>query len=47
MSAGQFVAEEIDPLLEKISRQGLASLSRRERRLLDQAREKMLAERAS
>ena len=47
MSAGQFVAEEIDPLLEKISREGMMSLSRRERRLLDQAREKMLSENAS
>jgi membrane associated rhomboid family serine protease len=42
MTADQFVAEQIDPLLEKISRCGLASLSRRERRLLQQAREKML-----
>ena len=43
ISADQFVAEEIDPLLEKISQRGLASLSRRERRLLEQAREKMLS----
>jgi membrane associated rhomboid family serine protease len=47
MSADQFVAEEIDPLLEKISREGLAGLTRRERRLLEQAREKMLSENAS
>jgi len=44
MSAGQFIAEEIDPLLEKISERGLASLSRRERQLLARAREKMLAQ---
>ena len=44
MSADQFVAQEIDPLLEKISRRGLASLSRRERRLLEQAREKILSQ---
>ena len=44
LSADQFVAEEIDPLLEKISRRGLASLSRRERRLLEQARKKMLSQ---
>src|SRR6266550_8303955 len=44
MTPDQFVAEEIDPLLEKISRCGLASLSRRERRLLEQAREKMLSQ---
>jgi membrane associated rhomboid family serine protease len=43
MSAGRFVTEQVDPLLEKISAQGLASLTRRERRLLAQAREKMLA----
>jgi membrane associated rhomboid family serine protease len=47
LSADQFVAEEIDPLLEKISRQGLASLSRRERRLLEQARQKMLSEKGA
>src|SRR6478735_9128082 len=46
ISADQFVAEEIDPLLEKISQRGLASLSRRERRLLEQAREKMLSKNA-
>jgi membrane associated rhomboid family serine protease len=43
MSAGRFVTEQVDPLLEKISAQGLARLTRRERRLLAQAREKMLA----
>ena len=41
MSAEEFIAEEIDPLLEKISHSGLASLSRRERRTLALAREKM------
>lgn len=44
MNSERFVAEQIDPLLEKIARCGLASLSRREHRLLEQAREKMLAE---
>lgn len=44
MTSDQFVAEQIDPLLEKISQQGLESLTRRERRLLAQAREKMLLE---
>jgi membrane associated rhomboid family serine protease len=43
MSAGRFVTEQVDPLLEKISARGFASLTRRERRLLAQAREKMLA----
>jgi hypothetical protein len=34
---------EIDPILEKISREGMRSLSRSERRLLDQGREKFIA----
>ena len=42
MDAEQFIAEEIDPLLEKISRAGVASLTRAERRILAQAREKIL-----
>jgi membrane associated rhomboid family serine protease len=42
MDAGQFIAEEIDPLLEKISRVGVNSLTRAERRVLAQAREKLL-----
>jgi membrane associated rhomboid family serine protease len=41
MSLDEFIAEEIDPVLEKISRSGLGSLTRRERRALAQAREKM------
>src|SRR6267143_2022537 len=39
MDAEQFIAEEIDPLLEKISRAGVTSLTRAERRILAQARE--------
>lgn len=46
MSADQFVSEEIDPLLEKISRQGLTSLSRSERRKLAKAGER-IAERSN
>jgi membrane associated rhomboid family serine protease len=42
MDAEQFIAEEIDPLLEKISRKGLKSLTRAERRVLAKAREKIL-----
>ena len=45
MNAEQFIAEEVDPLLEKISREGIASLTRAERRVLARAREK-LAEQA-
>jgi hypothetical protein len=45
MNAEQFIAEEVDPLLEKISREGMQSLTRSERRILAKAREK-LAEKA-
>jgi membrane associated rhomboid family serine protease len=41
MDAEQFIAEEVDPLLEKISREGLQSLSRKERRTLARGREKL------
>lgn len=41
MSLDEFIAEEIDPVLEKISRKGFGSLTRRERRSLAEAREKM------
>jgi membrane associated rhomboid family serine protease len=43
MPAEQFIAEEVDPLLEKISREGIDSLTRSERRILAQAREKLVA----
>jgi len=43
MSPEEFIAEKIDPLLEKISRNGLASLTWGERRTLAQARAKMVA----
>ena len=41
ISAGQFIAEEVDPLLDKIAREGMQSLSRNERRTLARAREKL------
>ena len=41
LSAEEFMAEEIDPLLDKISRDGLGSLTRAERRKLAQARDKI------
>jgi membrane associated rhomboid family serine protease len=41
MSAEQFITEEIDPLLDKISRNGLNSLTRGERHMLARAREKI------
>ncbi|CAN5472505.1 hypothetical protein BH20VER3_BH20VER3_06360 [soil metagenome] len=41
MSFDEFIVLEIDPVLEKISRSGLQSLTRRERRTLAQVRDKM------
>lgn len=45
MEPAEFIQAEVDPLLEKISRTGLASLTRAERRLLEQAREKLSSRR--
>jgi membrane associated rhomboid family serine protease len=42
MSIAQLMSEEIDPLLEKISRYGIDSLTRAERRNLTRARERMV-----
>jgi membrane associated rhomboid family serine protease len=42
MSVQELIAQEIDPLLEKIGRCGLSELSRRERRELLRARAKLL-----
>lgn len=41
MTRTEFIEAEIDPLLEKISRKGMQSLTRAERRLLASAREKI------
>lgn len=43
MSADDFVRMEIDPILEKIARDGMQSLSRTERRMLDRGRDKLAA----
>jgi membrane associated rhomboid family serine protease len=43
MSLEEYITGEIDPLLEKISRRGLASLTRTERRKLAEVRSKMAA----
>ncbi len=43
MSPDQFISMEIDPILEKISRDGMQSLTRAERKILDQGREKIAA----
>jgi hypothetical protein len=40
-STDEFVANEVDPILEKISAHGLQSLTAREREILEKAREKM------
>lgn len=47
LSIEQLMTEEIDPLLEKISRKGLVSLTRNERRSLCRARDKILRKRLS
>ena len=41
MTPSEFLEEQIDPLLEKISRTGIESLTRAERRILARAREKV------
>lgn len=41
LSFEQLVAEEIDPLLDKIAREGMESLTRRERRVLARVSEKI------
>jgi membrane associated rhomboid family serine protease len=45
MTPDQFISEEVDPILDKISREGLQSLTRSERRTLAKAQEK-IAEKA-
>lgn len=45
MTVEQLMSQEIDPLLEKIARGGVVSLSRRERRNLARAREQILRKR--
>jgi membrane associated rhomboid family serine protease len=37
----QFISEEIDPILDKISREGIHSLTRAERKILEKGREKI------
>ena len=43
MTPEQFISAEIDPILEKISQQGMQSLTRAERKVLAQGREKIVA----
>lgn len=41
MSPEEFISEEIDPILDKISREGIHSLTRAERKILERGREKI------
>jgi membrane associated rhomboid family serine protease len=41
LSTDEFVKSEVDPILDKISRQGIQSLTTRERAILEKARDKM------
>jgi len=41
MTPDQFISEEVDPILDKISREGMQSLTRTERRILTRAQEKI------
>jgi membrane associated rhomboid family serine protease len=43
MSAEQFLSAEIDPILDKIAREGMHSLTRAERKILAKGREKIAA----
>lgn len=45
MTPEQFILEEIDPILEKISRDGINSLTRAEKRILEMGREKIAGNR--
>ena len=41
LSTDEFVKNEVDPILDKISRHGIQSLTAREREILEQARNRM------
>ena len=43
MSARAYITEQIDPILDKISRHGIGSLTDAERRVLEKGREKIVA----
>ena len=42
VSSEDFMQEEVDPILEKISKQGIHSLTKRERETLEEFRKRML-----
>ena len=41
MSPEEFISEEIDPILDKIAREGMSSLTRTERKILEKGRDKI------
>ena len=41
MTPEEFISSEIDPILDKISREGIHSLTRAERKILEKGREKI------
>ena len=41
VAEGDFMSREVDPILDKISKQGIHSLTERERKILDKAKSKM------
>ena len=41
VSSEDFMQQEIDPILEKISKKGIHSLTKREREILEEARKRM------
>ena len=41
LSTDEFVKSEVDPILDKISRRGIHSLTERERQILEKARSRM------
>jgi hypothetical protein len=41
LPAAEFLSREVDPILDKISAHGIQSLTERERRILEAARERM------
>jgi hypothetical protein len=41
MSADQFVEEQVDPILDKIAREGIQSLTKEEKKMLEQGSAKI------
>jgi len=47
VSRTEFIHQKVDPILDKIAQQGMASLSPEERRILDEARERLSTKRVA